>query len=55
MTVEGELLDRRSVQVAGALQEMAVVSWSSHQSPSTGVNGWYSNRGTFRTPAEACV
>ena len=36
------------------LQEMAFVSWFYHESPSTGVNGWYSNLGSFLTPAAAC-
>ena len=36
------------------LQELAFFSWFYHQSPSLGVNGWYSNKGTFTTPAAAC-
>jgi hypothetical protein len=36
------------------LQELAFVSWFYHQKPSTGVRGWYSNLGTFTTPAAAC-
>jgi hypothetical protein len=36
-------------------QELAFFSWFYHQSPSIGVNGWYSNKGTFRTAAAACV
>jgi len=35
-------------------QEMAFTSWFYHQSPSTGVNGWYSNAGTFMTSAAPC-
>jgi hypothetical protein len=35
-------------------QEMAFFSWFYHQSPSLGVNGWYSNKGTFRTFAAPC-
>jgi hypothetical protein len=35
-------------------QELAFFSWFYHQSPSLGVNGWYSNRGTFRTFAAPC-
>ena len=36
-------------------QELAFFSWFYHQNPSIGVNGWYSNQGTFTTPAAACV
>jgi hypothetical protein len=36
------------------LQEMAFYSWFFHQSPSQGVNGWYSNKGTFLTSAAHC-
>jgi hypothetical protein len=35
-------------------QEMAFFSWFYHQSPSLGVNGWFSDRGTFRTFAAPC-
>jgi hypothetical protein len=35
-------------------QELAFFSWFYHQSPSLGVNGWYSNKGTFRTFAAPC-
>ena len=35
-------------------QELAFFSWFSHQSPSLGVNGWYSDQGTFTTFAAAC-
>lgn len=35
-------------------QELAFFSWFYHQSPSLGVNGWYSNQGTFTTFAAAC-
>jgi hypothetical protein len=35
-------------------QELAFFSWFYHQSPSTGVNRWYSSNGTFRSPAKAC-
>lgn len=35
-------------------QELAFFSWFYHQTPSLGVNGWYSNRGTFRTFAAPC-
>ncbi|MEP6798722.1 MAG: hypothetical protein ABI890_11265 [Lapillicoccus sp.] len=37
------------------LQENAFVSWFYHQKPSTGINGWYSNLGKFRSPALACA
>ena len=36
------------------LQEMAFYSWFFHQSPSQGVNGWYSDKGKFTTPAAHC-
>jgi hypothetical protein len=36
------------------LQEMAFYSWFYHQKPSQGVNGWFSNRGKFTTPAAKC-
>jgi hypothetical protein len=36
-------------------QELAFFSWFYHQKPSLGVNGWYSNKGTFRTFAAACT
>jgi len=35
-------------------QELAFFSWLYHQSPSPGVHGWYSDQGTFTTPAAAC-
>ena len=37
------------------VQELAFTSWFYHQSPSTGVNGWYSDYGTFASSAAACV
>jgi hypothetical protein len=36
------------------LQELAFFSWFYHQNPSIGVNGWYSDKGTFRTFAAPC-
>ena len=36
------------------LQEMAFSSWFYHQDLSSGVNGWYSNQGTFTSPAAQC-
>jgi hypothetical protein len=36
-------------------QELAFFSWFYHQSPSLGVNGWYSNQGTFKTFAATCT
>jgi hypothetical protein len=36
------------------VQEQAFFSWFYHQKPSLGVNGWYSNRGTFKIPAANC-
>jgi hypothetical protein len=35
-------------------QELAFFSWFYHQKPSLGVNGWYSDQGTFKTFAKAC-
>ena len=35
-------------------QELAFFSWFYHQKPSLGVNGWYSNKGTFKTFAAPC-
>lgn len=35
-------------------QELAFFSWFYHQSPSLGVNGWYSDQGTFTSFAAAC-
>jgi hypothetical protein len=32
-------------------QELAFFSWFYRQSPSIGINGWYSDNGTFRTGA----
>jgi hypothetical protein len=36
-------------------QQLAFFSWFYHQSPSIGVNGWYSDQGTFTSPAAACT
>jgi hypothetical protein len=36
------------------VQELAFSSWFYHQSPSQGVNGWFSNFGKFKTAAKAC-
>jgi hypothetical protein len=36
------------------LQELAFFSWFYHSSPSLGVNGWFSNNGTFTTSAPTC-
>ena len=35
-------------------QELAFFSWFYHQTPSLGVNGWFSDQGTFKTFAAAC-
>jgi hypothetical protein len=37
------------------VQELAFTSWFYHQSPSTGIHGWYSDYGTFTSPAAACA
>jgi hypothetical protein len=36
-------------------QELAFFSWFYHQKPSIGVNGWYSDQGTFKTFAANCT
>ena len=36
-------------------QELAFFSWFYRQSPSLGVNGWYSNKGTFKTTQGTCT
>jgi hypothetical protein len=36
-------------------QELAFFSWFYHQKPSLGVNGWYSDQGTFKAFAKACT
>jgi hypothetical protein len=36
-------------------QELAFFSWFYHQSPSLGVNGWYSDQGKFKTFAAPCA
>jgi hypothetical protein len=36
------------------VQELAFFSWFYRQTPSIGVNSWYSDNGTFKTPAAAC-
>jgi hypothetical protein len=35
-------------------QELAFFSWFYHQTPSLGVNGWYSGQGNFKTFAAPC-
>jgi hypothetical protein len=36
------------------VQELAFYSWFYHQNPSQGVNGWFSNYGTFTRDADPC-
>jgi hypothetical protein len=36
------------------MQELAFKSWFYRDSPSSGVNGWYSSNGTFTTPSTPC-
>ena len=36
-------------------QELAFFSWFYHQTPSLGVNGWYSDQGKFKTFAANCA
>lgn len=52
--LSGTLIARRSAAYNYHYQELAFFSWFYHQSPSLGVNGWYSDNGTFTTPAAAC-
>ena len=35
-------------------QELAFFSWFYNQTPSLGINGWYSSGGSFRSPAASC-
>jgi len=35
-------------------QELAFFSWFFDQSPSIGINGWYSSNGSFTAPADLC-
>jgi hypothetical protein len=37
------------------VQELAFFSWFYHQSPSQGVNGWYSDQGKFKSYAANCT
>ena len=37
------------------IQELAFFSWFFHQTPSIGVNGWYSDQGKFKVPAKPCT
>ena len=37
------------------VQELAFFSWFYRQSPSLGVNGWYSNNGTFKVAQGTCT
>jgi hypothetical protein len=50
----GNTITRKIGTYSYHLQEMAFFSWFYHQKPSVGVNGWYSNKGTFKTPAKLC-
>lgn len=36
------------------VQELAFFSWFFGQTPSIGLNGWYSSNGSFKTPAAPC-
>lgn len=49
-TVKGVAMGGKTYHV----QELAFASWFYHQTPSPGVNGWFSNYGKFRTAAAAC-
>jgi hypothetical protein len=50
----GSTLTRKVGTFSYHMQELAFFSWFYHQKPSIGVHGWYSNKGTFKTPAAAC-
>lgn len=50
----GKTLSRKIGKYTYHLQELAFFSWFYHQKPSIGVDGWYSNKGTFKSPAKLC-
>jgi hypothetical protein len=56
----GDPLSGTGISVVGSnaytyhLQELAFKSWFYRDAPSSGVNGWYSSNGTFKTPSTAC-
>ncbi|MBO0885634.1 MAG: hypothetical protein J2P17_35935, partial [Mycobacterium sp.] len=50
----GTTIDDKVGSFTYRLQELAFMSWFYHQSPSIGLNGLYSNNGTFTTPAKRC-
>jgi hypothetical protein len=52
--LSGTIFTRKLSGFTYHLQELAFFSWFYHQSPSIGVHGWFSNRGTFRTSAAPC-
>ncbi len=50
----GTRAERRRTGYAYHPQELAFFSWFYHHKPSLGVNGWYSNGGTFKKAAKVC-
>jgi hypothetical protein len=50
----GKTIPRRVGAHTYHVQELAFFSWFYHQKPSVGVNNWYSDKGTFKSPAKAC-
>ena len=50
----GKTISRKIGKYTYHLQELAFFSWFYHQKKSIGVNGWYSDNGTFRSPAAPC-
>ena len=53
--LSGKLVAVTTSSHAFHVQELAFTSWFYHQATSTGINGWYSNYGTFRAPAASCT
>jgi hypothetical protein len=52
--LSGTELKAKTSGYAYHVQELAFFSWFYHQKPSLGVNGWYSNGGTFKKAATVC-
>jgi hypothetical protein len=52
--LSGTLINVTSGAFTYHVQELAFFSWFYHQSPSIGVNGWYSDNGTFTKYAASC-
>ena len=50
----GRTISRKIGTYTYHVQELAFFSWFYHQKSSIGVNGWYSDNGTFKSPAKIC-